>query len=89
MVNGERICHFQYPHPINNDTYIDNEGRVHYRRRTEQDGMVVEHNLPLIRLFQCHINVQIASTSHIFQYLFKYINKGTLTTTNAILSKFE
>ena len=79
MVNGERVCRFQYPHPINNQTTIDADGQVHYRRRKEEDRMVVEHILPLIRLFQCHINIQIASTSHIFQYLFKYINKGTFT----------
>ena len=79
MVNGEHICWFQYPHPINNQTTIDTNGQVHYQQCKEEDQMVIEHILPLIRLFQCHINVQIASTSHIFQYLFKYINKGMFT----------
>ena len=76
IVNGERLCHFHYPHPITDRTTVDAQGQVQYRRCSEQDRMVVEHILPLIRQFQCHINVQIASTSHIFQYLFKYINKG-------------
>ena len=55
---------------------FDTLGQVHYRRHNEGDHGVVEHFLPLIHQFQCHINVQITSTSHIFQYLFKYINKG-------------
>ena len=76
LINGVRVCRFHYPHPLNNQTTVDAEGCVHYRRRKEEDRMVVEHILPLIREFQCHINVQIASTSHLFQYLFKYINKG-------------
>ena len=84
MENGERVCRFQYPHPLNNQTTVDAEGHVHYRRRKEEDRMVVEHILPLIRQFHCHINVQIASTSHIFQYLFKYINKGSFSITHVI-----
>ena len=76
IINGERHCRFHYPHPITPQTTVDTQGQVSYHRRKEQDHMVVEHILPLIRVFQCHINVQIASTSHIFQYLFKYINKG-------------
>ena|SRR6266853_6563306 len=76
IINGECHCHFQYPHPITERMTVDAQGQVHYCRCREQDRMVVEHILPLICQFQCHINVQIASTSHIFQYLFKYINKG-------------
>lgn len=38
--------------------------------------MIVPHCLPLLRQFKCHINFEVAATSHIFQYLFKYIHKG-------------
>jgi hypothetical protein len=76
QADGVRTCRFHYPHPIQERTTIDSEGRVHYRRRTAADVMVVPHCLPLLRKFQCHINFEVANTSHIFQYLFKYIHKG-------------
>ena len=72
-----RICRFRYPQPLQDHTTIDNEGRVHYRRRHNSDEMVVPYNLALLRMFKCHINFEVATTSHIFQYLFKYIHKGT------------
>jgi hypothetical protein len=74
--DGTRTCRFNYPQPLQPETFIDPEGRVHYQRLEEQDRNVVPHCLPLIRMFKCHINFEIASTSHLFQYLFKYIHKG-------------
>jgi hypothetical protein len=76
QADGVRTCCFHYPHPIQERTTIDSEGRVHYQRRTAADVMVVPHCLPLLQKFQCHINFEVANTSHIFQYLFKYIHKG-------------
>jgi hypothetical protein len=73
---GRRTCRFGFPHKLQSETTIDAEGRVHYRRRSPGDEMVVPHSLPLLRQFHCHINVEVANTSHIFQYLFKYILKG-------------
>jgi hypothetical protein len=73
--DGTRTCRFNYPHPLQPTTTIDVEGRVHYRRRQIGDEMVVPHCLALLRKFQCHINFEVASSSHIFQYLFKYIHK--------------
>lgn len=71
-----RPCRFKYPKPVHMHTTIDDEGRVQYRRRSPQDAWVVPHNIQLLRLFRCHINVEVANTSHIFQYIFKYIHKG-------------
>ena len=76
LPDGTRKCRFGYPHPLQQVTTIDSEGRVHYRRRRHGDEMVVPHCLPLLRKFQCHINFEVSSTSHILQYLFKYIHKG-------------
>jgi len=73
---GQRICRFNYPHPLQQNTTIDIEGRAHYRRRKSGDEMVVPHCLPLLRKFQCHLNFEVANSSHLFQYLFKYIHKG-------------
>jgi hypothetical protein len=75
-VDGTRSCRFHYPHPLQIITTIDSEGRVHYRRRNEADQWVVPHCLPLLRKFKCHLNFEVANSSHLFQYLFKYIHKG-------------
>lgn len=76
LPNGTRTCRFRYPQPLQPTTTIDGEGRVHYRRRKAGDENVVPHCLPLLRKFKCHINFEVANTSHLFQYLFKYIHKG-------------
>ena len=73
---GRRWCRFSYPKPIQTHTTIDAEGRVQYRRRHNADCWVVPHCLPLLRKFRCHMNFEAASSSHLFQYLFKYIHKG-------------
>ena len=75
--DGVRSCRFHYPHPLQPTTLIDIEGRVHYRRRNPDDEWVVPHCLPLLQKFQCHLNFEVANSSHLFQYLFKYIHKGT------------
>ena len=75
---GRRTCRFGYPQPLHPKTTVDRNGRIHYRRRKPEDQWVVPHNLPLLRKFRCHLNIEVANTSHLFQYLFKYIHKGTL-----------
>lgn len=78
--DGTRTCRFGYPHKLQRTTTVNTEGHVSYRRRNPGDEMVVPHCLPLLRKFRCHINVEVANTSHIFQYLFKYIHKGAIYT---------
>src|SRR6201996_1391211 len=78
--DGTRKCRFNYPFPLQDLTTIDTYGRVHYRRRHNGDEMVVAHCLALIRQFNCHINFEAASNSHLFQYIFKYIHKRKYTT---------
>ncbi|EAU89526.2 ATP-dependent DNA helicase PIF1 [Coprinopsis cinerea okayama7 len=78
QADGSRKCRFNYPFPITPTTTISPEGRVFYRRRSAQDCMVVPHCLPLIRMMKCHINFEIASTSHLFQYLFQVYSQRIL-----------
>ena len=75
--DGQRVCRFGYPQPLQDRTTVDSEGRVHYRRRKPGDEWVVPHCLPLIRNFACHINFEAANPSHLFQYIFKYIHKSS------------
>ena len=75
--NGKRYCRFGYPKPLQPTTTIDAEGRIHHRRRKEGDQWVVPYCLPLLRKYRCHLNFECANTSHLFQYLFKYVHKGT------------
>lgn len=76
--DGTRTCRFRYPHLLQDETTIDNDGRVLYRRRKLGDEMIVPHCLPLVVKFECHINFEVAGASHLFQYLFKYVHKGRL-----------
>ena len=80
--NGARVCRFGYPKPTQEVTSVDSSDRVIYRRG-EGDAFVVPHCLPLIRKFECHMNMEIAGCGQLFQYLFKYIHKGI---TNCVLS---
>lgn len=75
----EKYCRFSYPHALQDKTTIDHQGRVHYRRRKPGDEYVVPHCLALLRAFECHINFEAASSSQLFQYIFKYIHKGKLS----------
>jgi len=73
--DGARVCRFGYPKPPQEQTSFDTTGRVLYHRG-EEDAFVVPHCLPLIRKFECHMNMEIAGCGQLFQYLFKYIHKG-------------
>lgn len=77
-VTGVKSCRFKYPRPINQTTTFDADGRVIYRRRKAEDVFVVPHCLALLRKFKCHINFEVAGSSQLFQYIFKYIHKGTI-----------
>ncbi|KIY51825.1 hypothetical protein FISHEDRAFT_12425, partial [Fistulina hepatica ATCC 64428] len=77
--NGSHVHMTSYC-PTAHQTTIAPNGRICYRRCGREDAWVVPHCLPLLRKFECHINFEVASTSHIFQYIFKYIHKGPDTT---------
>ena len=83
--NGHRICRFGYPQPLQGETTIDGFGKVHYRRCNPSDDMVVPYCLPLLRMYQCHMNFEVASAAELFQYMFKYIHKGNTFITIVLL----
>ena len=73
------VCsyYFHYPQRLQDTTTINFTGKVHYQHRKAGDEMVVPYCLPLLHMYQCHINFEVASAAHLFQYMFKYIHKGT------------
>lgn len=69
-------CIYQYLKPITPETYINEKGFVQYRCRTQDDLWIVPYNPILISKLECHINFEVASTVHLFMYLYKYLFKG-------------
>ena len=55
-----------------------NNGRlIHKNRKQLHNGFIVPHNPYLLVKYDCHINVEICSTSMAVKYLYKYMNKGS------------
>ena len=76
--DGARVCRFGYPKPAQERTSFSSSDRVLYRRE-ERDAFVVPYCLPLTRKFECHMNMEVAGCGQLFQYLFKYIHKGSVS----------
>ena len=62
---------------MNRETYIDDAGYAHYRRRHPADSNVVPYNPQILLEFDCHVNVELASSVTLIMYLYKYIYKGS------------
>jgi hypothetical protein len=74
--NRNGHCLYGFPHPLTQQTWIDDQGRVHYRRRSEEDLWIVSHIPELIDELDCHIHCDAAYTTYVFCYLYKYLFKG-------------
>ncbi|PWA83023.1 hypothetical protein CTI12_AA173420 [Artemisia annua] len=81
-------CTKNFPKKYNNETFFDDKGHVHYRRRQRNifatknrmkldNSYVVPYNRSLCLKFAAHINVEYCGWSMLIKYLFKYISKGT------------
>lgn len=87
-MRGRSTCKKYFPKDYCQQTYIDDVGYVHYRRRDVpmnctrhsvqmDNGYVVPYNRALCMAFYAHINVECCSWTMLIKYLFKYISKGT------------
>ncbi|XP_046745540.1 uncharacterized protein LOC124410885 [Diprion similis] len=86
LVQGK--CSKHYPKEFRNETTLDENGYPSYRRRDigitfERRGRfvvdnrnAVPHSPILLRLLNCHINVEVVSSIKSVKYLYKYIHKG-------------
>ena len=69
-------CIYGFPHPITPETWIDDEGRVHYKRPDEEDRWIASHIPEIIDELDCHVHVDVVFTVMVFMYLYKYLFKG-------------
>ena len=87
-MRGRLTCKKYFPKDYCEQTYIDDAGYVHYRRRDVRvsqlrqnvsldNGYVVPYNRRLCMAFYAHINVECCGWTMLIKYLFKYISKGT------------
>jgi len=72
--NGK--CVYNCPKQLQETTVVDDSGRVVFRRRKEEDKMVVSYMPFLTELMDCHVNVDVTFTVNIIMYLYKYLFKG-------------
>ena len=86
MVNGK--CSKRFPKSFQSETKMDENGYPEYCRRdtgvtyqlangNEVDNRwVVPYCPTLLKIFNCHMNVDVVSTIRAVKYLYKYIYKG-------------
>ncbi|ONM24733.1 hypothetical protein ZEAMMB73_Zm00001d006695 [Zea mays] len=84
---GRASCKNHYPRAFSNATSHGKDSYPIYRRRDDgrketvrgcelDNRWVVPYNPYLLRLFNCHINVEACGSIKAVKYLFKYIYKG-------------
>ncbi|PWZ58794.1 ATP-dependent DNA helicase PIF1 [Zea mays] len=84
---GRASCKNHYPRPFCGATLQGKDSYPIYRRRDDgrkekvrgyelDNRWVVPYNPYLLRLFNCHINVEACGSIKAVKYLFKYIYKG-------------
>lgn len=85
MKNGR--CSKNYPKDFQHETSLDANGFALYRRRNNgrfviksniklDNRWIVPYNLPLLKRYQAHINIEWCNKSIFIKYLFKYVTKG-------------
>ncbi|AQK40678.1 hypothetical protein ZEAMMB73_Zm00001d024115 [Zea mays] len=84
---GRNSCKNHYPRPFSDTTLQGKDSYPIYRRHDDDrkekvrgceldNRWVVPYNPYLLRLFNCHINVEACGSIKAVKYLFKYIYKG-------------
>jgi hypothetical protein len=74
--NRDGQCIYGFPHNLQETTTVDEYGRVHWRRRLEEDRWVVPYCSALLDFVDCHFHFDVVYTAKVFSYLYKYLYKG-------------
>ncbi|KAK9280663.1 hypothetical protein L1049_014360 [Liquidambar formosana] len=93
MVNGK--CSKHYPKEFCNQTTIDENGFVKYRRgvnvnkivvngRTIDNRWVIPYNRDLLVRYDAHINIERCAQTKLIKYLYKYMHKGVDSATTVV-----
>ena len=93
--SGGKTCDRHYPRVFLDQTILTDDGYPLYRRRNtgiafEKHGFiftnqhVVPYNPFLLQKYNCHINVEIATSISSVKYLYKYVYKGHDCTSLAV-----
>lgn len=75
---SDEECCYHFPFDINEETYVNDQNRIAYRRRHPEDARIVAHNVALLEEFNYHINVEKIGNAEVYGYLFKYFWKGEI-----------
>ena len=76
-----------YPREFREETIMSSDGYPYYKRRndgkkimcrnqTVDNRFVVPYCPGLLRIFNCHINVEVVSSVKSVKYLYKYVYEG-------------
>ena len=84
--NNKKECHYGFPFPATPVSTISSRGRWNVKRRL-CDSMVVAYNPELMLAFDCHMNVEVSSSTRSIYYLRKYLSKGPDTVPIAVTKK--
>ena len=85
IIEGQ--CSKQYPREFREETIMSRDGYPYYKRRndgkkimrrnqTVDNRFVVPYCPGLLRIFNCHINVEVVSSVKFVKYVYKYVYKG-------------
>jgi hypothetical protein len=69
-------CIYGFPRPFTPNTWVDDDGRIHYQCLTDADRWISPHIPELVDELECHIYVDVVFTVSVFTYLYKYLYKG-------------
>ncbi|SAL96239.1 hypothetical protein, partial, partial [Absidia glauca] len=96
------ICSKHYPKAFREETTVNDDGYPQYRRRdngrthtytrsnfTADNRHVVPYNPYLCQKYNCHINVEICTSSRAVKYLCKYVTKGSDRSTFGLANQNE
>ncbi|XP_055371974.1 uncharacterized protein LOC129605962 [Condylostylus longicornis] len=88
MDKEKKICTKNYTKQLNDVTHIDDKGMINYKRpnsgdlltlsngKTVNNQWIVPYCPSVLLLMNCHCNLEIATTTKVIKYLYKYLHKG-------------